>query len=117
AREIVSSAATTSFLQGGQRAHLAGMVAVILGAAVVFIVFPRRARSGGRSRTTSSIWLNHGMPKVGIEPTRPFGHRIMSLAKSPERPNLNETNGCVPGESEGVAAKTLRPFSADLVAL
>jgi DHA2 family multidrug resistance protein-like MFS transporter len=38
----ITAAAKTSFLQGDQWAYLAGIVAVLLGAALVFFVFPRR---------------------------------------------------------------------------
>lgn len=38
----VRAAATTAFLQGDQWAYLAGIVAVLLGAVLVFLKFPRR---------------------------------------------------------------------------
>jgi MFS-type transporter involved in bile tolerance (Atg22 family) len=39
----ITAAAKTSFLQGDQWAYLAGIVAVVLGAALVFFAFPRKA--------------------------------------------------------------------------
>ena len=41
-QDQIIAAAKTSFLQGDQWAYLAGIVAVLLGAAVVFLMFPRR---------------------------------------------------------------------------
>ncbi len=38
----ITAAAKTAFLQGGRWAYLAGIVAVLLGAAPVFLLFPRR---------------------------------------------------------------------------
>ena len=38
------AAAKTSFLQGDQWAYTAGIVAVLLGAALVFVFFPRAER-------------------------------------------------------------------------
>jgi MFS transporter, DHA2 family, multidrug resistance protein len=38
----ITAAAKTSFLQGDQWAYTAGIVAVLLGAAVVFVLFPKR---------------------------------------------------------------------------
>src|SRR4051812_1591777 len=38
----ITAAAKTSFLQGDQWAYLAGIVAVLLGAAIVYVAFPRR---------------------------------------------------------------------------
>ena len=40
----ITAAAKTSFLQGDQWAYLAGIVAVLLGGALVFFLFPRRER-------------------------------------------------------------------------
>jgi MFS family permease len=40
----ITAAAKTSFLQGDQWAYTAGVVAVLLGAALVFFLFPRRER-------------------------------------------------------------------------
>jgi MFS family permease len=40
----ITAAAKTSFLQGDQWAYTAGVVAVLLGAAVVFFLFPKRDR-------------------------------------------------------------------------
>ncbi len=39
----ITAAAKASFLQGGQWAYLAGIVAVLVGAALVFFLFPKRA--------------------------------------------------------------------------
>jgi hypothetical protein len=39
----ITSAARESFLQGDQWAYIAGIVAVLLGAAIVFMLFPRKA--------------------------------------------------------------------------
>jgi len=39
----ITAAAKTSFLQGDQWAYLAGIIAVLLGAALVFFAFPRQA--------------------------------------------------------------------------
>jgi DHA2 family multidrug resistance protein-like MFS transporter len=41
-QDQIVAAAKTSFLQGDQWAYLAGIVAVLLGAALVFVAFPRR---------------------------------------------------------------------------
>ena len=38
----ITSAAKTSFLAGDQYAYLAGIIAVLLGAALVFLIFPKR---------------------------------------------------------------------------
>ena len=38
----ITAAAKTSFLQGDQWAYLAGIIAILLGAALVFFVFPRK---------------------------------------------------------------------------
>jgi MFS transporter, DHA2 family, multidrug resistance protein len=38
----ITAAAKESFLQGDQWAYTAGVVAIVLGAAVVFFLFPRR---------------------------------------------------------------------------
>ena len=38
----ITAAAKTSFLQGDQWAYTAGLVAVVLGAALVFFMFPRK---------------------------------------------------------------------------
>jgi MFS family permease len=43
-QDQIVAAAKTSFLQGDQWAYLAGIVAVLLGAALVFVKFPRRER-------------------------------------------------------------------------
>ena len=43
ASEIIS-AARTSFLDGDQWAYTAGLVAVLIGAALVFFLFPRKER-------------------------------------------------------------------------
>ena len=40
----ITAAAKTSFLQGDQWAYLAGIVAVLLGAALVFFAFPKKAQ-------------------------------------------------------------------------
>src|SRR5207245_7279896 len=61
--------------------------------------FPPRAPSFEFSSTGQNmVWQEHGlaepanpnsspdMPKVGIEPTRPFGHRILSPARLPVPP-------------------------------
>ena len=41
-QDQIIAAAKTAFLQGDQWAYLAGIVAVVLGAALVFVVFPKR---------------------------------------------------------------------------
>jgi DHA2 family multidrug resistance protein-like MFS transporter len=41
-QDQIIAAAKTAFLQGDQWAYLAGIVAVVLGAALVFLVFPKR---------------------------------------------------------------------------
>jgi len=38
----ITAAAKTSFLQGDQWAYLAGIVAILLGAAIVFFLFPKK---------------------------------------------------------------------------
>ena len=38
----ITASAKQSFLQGDQWAHLAGIIAVLIGAALVFFMFPRR---------------------------------------------------------------------------
>ena len=38
----ITEAAKTSFLQGDQWAYMAGIIAVLVGAAVVFILFPKK---------------------------------------------------------------------------
>ena len=40
--DAILSAAKSSFLQGDQWAYAAGLVAVVLGAALVFFLFPKR---------------------------------------------------------------------------
>jgi DHA2 family multidrug resistance protein-like MFS transporter len=40
----ITAAAKTSFLQGDQWAYLAGIIAVLIGAAIVFLCFPKRER-------------------------------------------------------------------------
>jgi MFS transporter, DHA2 family, multidrug resistance protein len=40
----IISAAKSSFLQGDQWAYLAGIVAIVVGAAIVFFLFPRKSR-------------------------------------------------------------------------
>jgi flagellar biosynthesis/type III secretory pathway M-ring protein FliF/YscJ len=42
--DAITSAAKTAFLQGDQWAYLAGIVAVLLGAAVIFFLFPKQAQ-------------------------------------------------------------------------
>ena len=42
AQDQIIAAAKTAFLQGDQWAYLAGLVAVVLGAALVFFMFPNR---------------------------------------------------------------------------
>ena len=39
----ITAAAKTSFMQGDQWAYLAGIIAVLLGATLVFFMFPKRA--------------------------------------------------------------------------
>jgi hypothetical protein len=39
----ITDAARTAFLQGDQWAYLAGVVAILIGAALVFLMFPRQA--------------------------------------------------------------------------
>jgi hypothetical protein len=41
-RDAIVAGAKTAFLQGDQWAYLAGIVAVLLGAALVFFMFPKR---------------------------------------------------------------------------
>jgi MFS transporter, DHA2 family, multidrug resistance protein len=41
--DAITAAATSSFLDGADWAYLAGIIAILLGAAIVFVLFPRRA--------------------------------------------------------------------------
>ena len=40
----ITAAAKTAFLDGDQYAYLAGIIAVLIGAALVFLVFPKREK-------------------------------------------------------------------------
>jgi MFS transporter, DHA2 family, multidrug resistance protein len=41
--DAITAAATSSFLDGADWAYLAGIIAILIGAAIVFVLFPRRA--------------------------------------------------------------------------
>jgi DHA2 family multidrug resistance protein-like MFS transporter len=49
----ITAAAKPSFLQGDRWAYTAGIVAILLGAALVFLLFPRRCRRSGCWRSTT----------------------------------------------------------------
>jgi hypothetical protein len=50
----ITSAAKSSFLDGADWAYTAGIVAILLGAAIVFFLFPRKDEGSGCSRRTTS---------------------------------------------------------------
>jgi MFS transporter, DHA2 family, multidrug resistance protein len=72
ANQIVA-AARTSFLQGDQWAYVAGIVAILLGAAIVFFLFPARAAE-------RRLLLEYHAVDTGVAPPAPIDEGRAQLA-------------------------------------
>jgi DHA2 family multidrug resistance protein-like MFS transporter len=64
----ITAAARQSFLEGDQWAYTAGIVAIVLGAALVFLLFPRKAEETELLARYHAEDSSPGAPPVGAEP-------------------------------------------------
>ena len=62
----IVAAAKSSFLQGDEWAYVAGIVAILLGAALIFFLFPDQAQGGGATRA-----ISRGDVSEAAEPAMP----------------------------------------------
>ncbi|MGY1592745.1 MFS transporter [Geodermatophilus sp. SYSU D00708] len=86
----IVAAARTAFLQGDQWAYLAGIVAVLLGAALVFLRFPRRDEerrllASYRAESSPAAAAAEGSPAV-VPPAGPGGHPATADVPEPRTP-------------------------------
>jgi DHA2 family multidrug resistance protein-like MFS transporter len=65
----ITAAAKTSFLQGDQWAYLAGVIAILLGAALVFFVFPRKQQEESLLETYHTQDTARGTRQPVLTPT------------------------------------------------
>jgi MFS family permease len=72
----ITAAAKTSFLQGDQWAYTAGIVAVLLGAALVFFVFPRKEEEEELLRQYHAADASRAAGAAGTEPPAAPGHGV-----------------------------------------
>jgi DHA2 family multidrug resistance protein-like MFS transporter len=64
----ITAAARQSFLDGDQWAYTAGIVAIVLGAALVYFLFPRKAEETELLARYHAEDSSPGAPPVGVEP-------------------------------------------------
>jgi MFS family permease len=72
----ITAAAKTSFLQGDQWAYTAGIVAVLLGAALVFFLFPRKEEEEELLRQYHAADASRAAGAAGTEPPAAPGHGV-----------------------------------------
>jgi DHA2 family multidrug resistance protein-like MFS transporter len=64
----ITAAARESFLEGDQWAYTAGIAAIVLGAALVYLLFPRKAEETELLARYHEEDSSPGAPPVGVEP-------------------------------------------------
>src|ERR1700758_1079488 len=90
------SASTTS---GGISTRRFLRVSLISRSSVFIGHYGRAMREHPVPRTASLRWLGLGIG--GVEPTRPFGHKILNLARLPVPPNPRSAPLTLPEWSDG----------------
>ena len=64
----ITAAAKTSFLQGDQWAYLVGIIAILLGGALVFFVFPGKKQEQSLLEAYHTQDTAEAMPRPGLKP-------------------------------------------------